>query len=252
MLFLTKGRYRVRLAETDADRAAAQQLRQRMFVESGGGSNNLVHPKPHVDAFDALCAHVMVEDLRDGALVCCFRMLDLQCGAEISRSYSAQFYDLSALHGFEGPMMEIGRFCIHPDHCDGDVLRVAWGAVTRVVDDNGVQMLFGCASFPGTETARYHDAFAMLKARHLAPARWLPRVKAPDVFRYARRLRRVPDMRQALKSMPPLLRTYLTMGGWVSDHAVVDRDLNTLHVFTGVEIAAIPATRARLLRAVAG
>jgi L-ornithine Nalpha-acyltransferase len=53
-------------------------------------------------------------------------------------------------------------------------------------------------------------------------------------------------------TMPPLLRSYLAMGGWVSDHAVVDRDLNTLHVFTGLEIRAIPEARARrLLRAVA-
>jgi putative hemolysin len=52
--------------------------------------------------------------------------------------------------------------------------------------------------------------------------------------------------------MPPLLRTYLTMGGWVSDHAVIDRQLNTLHVFTGVEIAAIPPVRKRLMRAVVG
>ena len=51
--------------------------------------------------------------------------------------------------------------------------------------------------------------------------------------------------------MPPLLRTYLSMGGWVSDHAVVDRQMNTLHVFTGVEISAIPPARKRLLRAVA-
>jgi putative hemolysin len=52
--------------------------------------------------------------------------------------------------------------------------------------------------------------------------------------------------------MPPLLRTYLLMGGCVSDHAVIDGDLNTLHVFTGLEIAAIPPARARALRAVAG
>jgi L-ornithine Nalpha-acyltransferase len=51
--------------------------------------------------------------------------------------------------------------------------------------------------------------------------------------------------------MPPLLKTYLMMGGWVSDHAVVDRDLGTMHVFTGVEISAIPPARKRLLRSVA-
>ena len=52
--------------------------------------------------------------------------------------------------------------------------------------------------------------------------------------------------------MPPLLRTYLGMGGWVSDHAVIDRAMNTLHVFTGVEVAAIPPARAKALRAIAG
>jgi putative hemolysin len=91
----------------------------------------------------------------------------------------------------------------------------------------------------------------MLKERHLAPQRWLPRVKAPDVFRFARGLRRKPDAKRAMLTMPPLLRSYLAMGGWVSDHAVVDRDLNTLHVFTGLEIRALPEARARLLRGVA-
>ena len=52
--------------------------------------------------------------------------------------------------------------------------------------------------------------------------------------------------------MPPLLRSYLAMGGWVSDHAVVDPVLRTMHVFTGVEIGTIPPARQRLLRATAG
>ena len=55
-------------------------------------------------------------------------------------------------------------------------------------------------------------------------------------------------MKLALRGMPPLLRTYLVMGGWVSDHAVIDNELNTLHVFTGVEIARVPRARAQVLR----
>ena len=62
---------------------------------------------------------------------------------------------------------------------------------------------------------------------------------------------RTPDVKLAMLRMPPLLRTYLIMGGWVSDHAVVDDQMNTLHVFTGLEISAIPPARKRLLRAVA-
>ncbi|MDX2484241.1 MAG: GNAT family N-acyltransferase [Pseudodonghicola sp.] len=242
MPLLTKGRYRARLAESDGDIAAAQALRTRAFCTA----------QPDRDAFDDICSHVLVHEGRSGALVCCFRMLVLDGGSELPRSYSAQFYDLSGLQRFDGRMVEMGRFCIDPVWHDPDILRVAWGAMTRFVDENEIAMLFGCSSFAGIETAQYLDAFAMLKYRHLGPKRWLPRVKAPDVFRFAARLRRKPDAKKAMLHMPPLLRSYLLMGGWVSDHAVVDRQMNSLHVFTGLEIGAIPAARKRLLRAVAG
>ncbi len=242
-LLLGKGRYRARLAQSPQDIAAAQLLRTLAFETELADQ----------DGFDPLCAHILIEDMsKGGQLVCCFRLLTMDDGTEIGRSYSAQFYDLSALEGFEGRMVEMGRFCIHPGWTDPDILRVAWGAMTAYVDQNNVEMLFGCSSFAGTETEEYLDAFAMLKHRHLAPKRWLPRVKAPDVFRFATRLRRRPDAKKAMLRMPPLLRTYLMMGGWVSDHAVVDRHMNTLHVFTGLEIRAIPPARKRLLRAVAG
>lgn len=241
-IMLARGCYHARLAAGPDDLAAAQALRSLSFATLG----------PDVDDFDPLCEHVLVEDVSSGQLVCCFRMLVLEGGADLPRCYAAQFYGLEALEGFEGRMVEMGRFCIHPEVVDPDILRMAWGAMTQFVDETGVEMLFGCSSFAGTETDEYLDAFAMLKHRHLAPSRWLPRVKAPHVFKYAARLRRKPDAKKAMRRMPPLLKTYLLMGGWVSDHAVVDRHMNTLHVFTGLEIGAIPPARKRLLRAVAG
>ncbi len=248
MLSLLKGRYRARIADGLCDVQAAQALRYLAFRtgQPGAEASGL-----DSDAFDPVCTHVLVDEARTGTLVACFRLLPLTDGCEISQSYSAQFYDLAALAAYPGRMVEMGRFCIHPDWHDPDILRVAWGAMTAYVDREGVEMLFGCSSFQGTEADSHLDAFAMLKDAHLAPKRWLPRVKAPNVFRFAQKLRRKkPDPRRAMQGMPPLLRTYLMMGGWVSDHAVVDRDLNTLHVFTGLEIAAIPPARARLLRAV--
>jgi putative hemolysin len=241
MITLSKGRYEAHEAETAQDVSDAQNLRARCFGTTG----------PDVDGFDPRCTHILVRTRGEGRLVCCFRMLPL-VGADITKSYSAQYYELGALESFEGPMVEMGRFCVDPDVKDADVLRVAWGAMTGYVDRNNVQMLFGCSSFAGTETEQYLDAFAMLKERHLAPKRWLPRIKSPDVFKFAARLRRRPDAKKAMLRMPPLLKTYLMMGGWVSDHAVVDRQMNTLHVFTGLEIGAIPAARKRLLRSVAG
>ncbi len=246
MLNLKRGRYHARIAENQQDILTAQRLRHLCFVGDGDATG------VDADQFDDLCTHILVEDTRSGESVCCFRVLPLSHGGEIERSYSAQYYGLEALRDYQGRMVEMGRFCIHPDIQDPDILRVAWGAMTTYVDDNKVEMLFGCSSFQGTDAEKYLDAFAILKERHLAPKRWLPRPKAPQVFRFAQKLRRKPDAKLAMLRMPPLLRTYLLMGGWVSDHAVVDRQLNTLHVFTGLEIGAIPPARKRLLRAVAG
>lgn len=240
---MRRGIYQARFAAGAADLAAARGLRQRVFRDGVAGDD--------ADPFDARCRHVLVEEAATGALVCCYRALPLSAGSDIGQSYAAQFYDVSALGTYDAPMIEVGRFCSDPARCDPNILRMAWAMLTRLVDDGGVGMLFGCSSFRGTDATPYRDAFALLADRHLAPGRWLPRVKAPAVFRFARSLT-PPDLKAGIRAMPPLLRTYLAMGGWVSDHAVIDRDLNRLHVFTGLEIAAIPPARARLLRAVAG
>ncbi|MGC1502910.1 MAG: GNAT family N-acyltransferase [Sulfitobacter sp.] len=236
---LLKGRYRVRPAVSQADIAAALDLRTRCFATGGAGDG---------DVFDSHSTQILVEDIADGTLVCCYRLLPLE-GTGLRQSYAAQYYELSALEAYQGRMLELGRFCVAPERQDPDILRIAWAAMTVVVDRQDVKMLFGCSSFAGVEACKYLDAFALLRARHLAPQHWLPRVKAPDVFQYAARLRRKPDARKGWLRMPPLLRTYLLMGGWVSDHAVVDHQMNTLHVFTGLEIGAIPDKRKRLLRA---
>lgn len=240
----SKSRYVLRIAETNGDLDAAQQLRRRAFSGRDDGGRD-------VDRFDPICTHFLIECRDSGQVVGCFRILPLKDGSQIGNSYSAQFYELSALAEYSGPMVELGRFCIDPTLNDPDILRIAWSGMTRYVDDHGVEMLFGCSSFAGTDAESYLDAFTMLHDRYLAPKRWLPRVKAPDVFRFATRLTRKPNPTQAQRNMPPLLKTYLMMGGWVSDHAVVDSHMNTLHVFTGVEINAIPPQRRRLLRALA-
>ncbi|MEM8753617.1 MAG: GNAT family N-acyltransferase [Pseudomonadota bacterium] len=250
-----RGSYAARLAETQADLEAAQRLRHTAFIagrgvtgEDAGGARA---QGLDADGLDRECEHMLVEERRTGRLVCCYRIMPFASGEEIERSYSAQYYDLAALRDYPAPMMEMGRFCVLPGLRDPNILRVAWGAMTAYVDERGVEMLFGCSSFEGTEAEAYRDAFALLKARHLAPKRWLPRVKAPRIFPFAKRLRlKRPDMKLALAKMPPLLRSYLMMGGWVSDHAVVDNDLNTIHVFTGLEISRVPKARARLLRGV--
>lgn len=247
MLFPFKGKYSVRLAVDGDDVRRAQALRHLTFIAETGAAPRTADLDS--DHYDAKCDHVLIEESKSGALVCCFRLLPFENGSEIDTSYSAQFYDLEALHSFPDRVVEMGRFCVHPDHRKGEVLRIAWGAMTRYVDARHIKLLIGCSSFQGVDADTYSDVFALLKDNHLAPTHWLPRPKAANIFEFARKLSlRRADKTQGMRLMPPLLRGYLSMGGWVSDHAVIDHDMNTLHVFTGLEISRVPDRISRALR----
>ncbi len=242
-----RGPYRVRLAASAQDVIAAQRLRYHAFIRDTGAAPR--ESELDADSFDDACAHILIERVDDALLVCCFRLMPFESGQEIGRSYSAQYYNLGALADFPARMVEMGRFCVHPEHRNPHILRVAWQAMTRYVDANGIEMLFGCSSFEGADADAHADALALLGDRHIAPRRWLPLPKAPKIFRFGALLRRrQPDPKRGMMRMPPLLRGYLSLGGWVSDHAVIDDDLNTLHVFTGVEMSRVPNRIAKLLR----
>ncbi len=247
---LAKGHLVARLAESPADLARAQELRHLCFVAARGLSRPGGREE---DAFDARCQHVLIEEATGlttgqatGRLLAGFRAMVLPA-ARIGESYSAQFYDLDVLTAYPAPVMELGRFCIHPAVQDPDVLRLAWAAITRMVDAQSVGLMFGCTSFAGADPALHVEALAHLGRHHAAPAGLAPGRKGRGVD-----LPTIPaDPRRAIAAMPPLLRSYLGLGGWVSDHAVIDPALDTLHVFTAVEVARIPPARARALRALA-
>jgi putative hemolysin len=223
------------------DMAASLALRDLCF-RAGRGL-----PAGDGDRFDATCRHMLVTLGATGPLVATYRFRDFAKEASLSDSYAAQFYDLTALQNRPGPAMEIGRFCLHPGHANPDILRLAWACLTRAVDQVSATLLFGCSSFPGADAARHGAALSYLARHHLGPETFRPGQRAAETVAL-----RPDPAPQPVPPLPALLKTYLAMGGWVSDHAVLDRDLDTLHVFTALDIAAIPPARARALRALAG
>lgn len=234
---LRRGIYTARVAHGPGDAAATMALRQTCFR---GGSTT-----PDADRFDDACQHMLV--LSGDTLVASFRTQTFQDATGLPTGYTAQFYDLTPLQTMPGPMIELGRFCLHPDHADPDILRLAWAALTQMVDQTNAQLLFGCTSFPGADAHIHSAPLGYLAQRHLGPGALRPGKRATETID----LGSFPTPAQT-PTLPPLLKTYLAMGGWVSDHAVLDRDLNTTHVFTALEIARVPPARARALRALSG
>lgn len=230
-----------RLAQGRADMARVMALRRAAFPRAAGAEE---------DAQDDLSAHVMVED--SGALLGYFRVMLFGWGAGLEQGYAARFYDVAPLSRYAKPIAEMGRFCVAPGGVHPDVLRLAWGAMTRIVDEGQAGLIVGCTSFRGAGWEPHRAALALLAEGFIGPREHLPGRKAAEVVDYPALVGPVTDRRAALAGLPPLLRTYLGMGGWVSDQAVADRELDTLHVFTCVEVDRVPAARAASLRAVAG
>ncbi|SEM42466.1 ornithine-acyl[acyl carrier protein] N-acyltransferase [Loktanella fryxellensis] len=227
----------VGLARSPADLAACQSLRHVAFFG---------RPGIDADGFDAGCLHLMIADAQGLAGTC--RVALLPPGSDLQLTYTGQAYDLTPLAPHTAPMLEVGRFCTAPGAAIADVLRLAWGALAALVDVHGVGLMIGCSSFRGADPVGHRAALALLGAAHQGPAALRPGRRAVLTVPLTGA---VPDRRAALAGLPPLLRSYLGLGGWVGDHAVIDRRMDTLHVFTALPVADVPPARARALRALA-
>lgn len=237
-LNMRRGGLVARVAQTEEEVRAALRLRAGAFGRAGSDR----------DEYDALSSHLIV--WRDSEALACCRIRLLQ-GPEVASCYTSAFYDLSSLaRHHPGPMLEIGRVCMLPGPPVPDALRLMWGALAAIVLQAGAGVMFGCASFPGTDVARHAKGLAALR-RYVGPADRRPEVTAADHVALAD-LPEVEDVGAAMAEVPALLRSYLGMGGWVSSGAVVDHDLNTIHVFVAVEVDRIPPSRARVLHKLAG
>ena len=235
----SRGRYDVRAAQDAKDLTLAQNLRYRAFYTARGRARA---DGRDTDDYDAAATHVIVLDRATGGSVACFRyrLWDAQ---DLAQSYSAQWYDLAPLARIGGPLIEIGRLCLDPDQTSPDPMRLCMAAIARVVLGQGVSAMFGCASLNGADPAAHGPILGQL-AGHIGPADRLPGQKAPQTVPF-------PETPGAPPPMPPLLQSYLALGGWVSDHAVIDSHFDTLHVLTVVEIAKIPPARVRALKLLA-
>ena len=236
-------RYITHVVHAEADLKAAQNLRADVFGTTA----------PDADIYDDLYTSVLIRDVVEDCFVGCFRFQHFERDADLTNSYAGAHYDLRNIARANKDMLELGRLCVSGNHNTSDIMRTVWAFLTEYVDRHDVGLMFGCTSFAGTDPTPYDDCFHLLGAAHLAPCNLQPLIKSSEIHSFSNQWpKRRPDVLAARKSMPSLLRSYLGMGGWVSDHAVIDRTLNTLHVFTGVEIAKIPESRKRLLRADAG
>jgi L-ornithine Nalpha-acyltransferase len=229
-------RLQVRLAESAADIDAAQALRYRVFYEALGArpAAGFAVRRRDVDRFDLSCDHLLVLDHGRGVgpetVVGTYRLIRRAAAARLGGFYSSSEYDIRRLITQPGEILELGRSCVDAAYRQRPTMQLLWSGIAAYVFHFDIALMFGCASLSGTDLDALAAPLSYLYHHHLAPPALRPRA-LPQ--RYVD-MRRMPpeaiDPASALAALPPLIKGYLRLGGFVGDGAVVDEQFNTTDV----------------------
>jgi putative hemolysin len=226
--------FEIRLAKTEDDLRASQHLRYCVFVEELGGEGVGVDhdAKLECDAFDPIFDHLILLDharpKQEGQVVGVYRLLRSDALPEGTAFYSEGEYDISPLKACGRRLLELGRSCVHPDYRGGSAMFHLWQGLSDYVESHKIEILFGVASFHGTDVDAVGHSLSHLYQNHLAPEDLRPRaakyqtmelIPAQDV-----------DRVKAMKDTPALIKAYLRLGGMVGDGAFIDTEFNTIDV----------------------
>ena len=231
---IRSGPLQVRLAETTADIEAAQALRYRIFYERLGARPlpEMAWRRRDVDQFDTDCDHLLVLDHGRGtdSVVGTYRLIRRDMAARLGGFYSAKEFDISPVVLHPGEILELGRSCVDPAYRNRSAMQLLWSGIAAYVFHYDVVLMFGCASLPGTDADALSVPLSYLHRYHLAPPALRPRALADRYVEMCRLRPCAIDASRGMAALPPLIKGYLRLGGFVGDGAVVDEQFNTIDV----------------------
>lgn len=236
------------IARTTAELRAAQRLRYDVFVRELGGGGDMVDHQAGLeqDRFDPYFDHLIVTDTSCDRVVGVYRLLRDDQARAIGQFYSEDEYDLTVLRNSGRRLLELGRSCLHPDYRGGMAMYYLWTALSAYVAEHRIELLFGVASFHGTDISALAQPLSLLHQNHLAPPDLRVRAQ-PGAFQTMDLI--APehlDRRRAMLAVPALIKAYLRMGGFVGEGAFIDRAFNTTDVCLILDTARLNARQHKL------
>lgn len=229
-----RGDYTVRLARTADELAMAQALRYRVFYDEMGAKG-----EADGDSFDPICDHLVV--LHGGnSIVGTYRLLRQDVAEANGGFYSESEFFVRSLIERKPDLrfLELGRSCVLREHRSKPVLDLLWQGIWNYVRAYRMDVMFGCASFEGADAEQHAETLSYLWQNHAPPPDWhaaaLPKRAAQVRPRIAER-----DLKQCIRSLPPLVKGYLRVGSYIGEGAVEDHQFGTTDVLVILPVSQI-------------
>ena len=249
------GSLEVRLAQTAAEVRQAQKLRFRIFYQEGSAVANpaRLFARRDIDAFDAICDHLLVIDhtkrdnhplnnrLNRPAVVGTYRLLRQPLAEEFGGFYTAGEFDIDALIGRHANLqfLELGRSCVLPEYRNKRTVELLWHGIHAYIMQYRCDVMIGCASLDGTDPKQLALPLSFLHHYVRAPEAWRARALPNRYVDMNRLSKEAIDPKAALRMLPPLIKGYLRLGAAIGDGAVVDHEFGTTDVLIVLPVSEI-------------
>lgn len=243
------GNLEVRLAQTPRELRKAQSLRYKVFY---GEMAAVANAKTRLfrrdeDRFDRICDHLLVFDhdslnhRKKPRIVGTYRLLRQDVAESHGGFYTADEYDIAPLLARHSHLkfLELGRSCVLPDYRTSRTVELLWHGIWSYVRAHHLDVMFGCASFAGTDPKDNATALSFLHHHAAATPEWT--VKAlPGRYTDMNCLTRDEvSARTAVRNLPPLVKGYLRLGAKIGDGAVIDHQFGTTDVLIVLPVSEI-------------
>ncbi|MEI9996137.1 MAG: GNAT family N-acyltransferase [Rhizomicrobium sp.] len=254
----TAGALEVRLAETEGEVEQAQKLRYHVFYEEMAAvpSPQMREERRDFDKYDEVCDHLLVVDRsavgEDGQplVVGTYRLTRDVDAVRAGGFYTAGEFDISRMlkgHPPGSRFLELGRSCVLKAYRNRTTtMQLLWKGLLAYVARFSIDVMFGCASIPGTDPDAIALPLSYMHHFYPIPAGFEVRAR-PELYVPMDRIPKDQiDPKEGLRAAPALLKGYLRAGACIGDGAVIDKQFSTIDVFIYFPLSGIdPRYRSR-------
>ena len=228
--------FEVRMTRTKEERRQVRALRYRVFVEEEGASatEEQKNLREEYDSYDRFAEYLGV--FHEGRVVGTYRIINRDAAEKMGGFYTETEFDISKIKKSGANIVEMSRACVAPEYRENAlVMRLLWAGLGEYIMRHKIGIVFGVASWTGTNPAESAQAISYLYYNHLSPLSLRATVEstklAPGVNPKLTRMNILPevfvDANIARRQMTPLVKGYLRINATFGRGVFIDKPFNS-------------------------
>ncbi len=232
--------FEVRLTRTKEERRQVRALRYAVFVEEEGASatEEQKNLREEYDSYDRFAEYLGV--FHNGKIVGTYRIINRDAAEKMGGFYTETEFDISKIKKSGANIAEMSRACVAPEYRENAlVMRLLWAGLGEYIVRNKIGIVFGVASWTGTNPAASAQAISYLYYNHLSPLSLRATVDTTKLVDGVNpkltRMNILPavfvDSNMARREMTPLVKGYLRINATFGRGVFIDKPFNTYDVF---------------------